>query len=175
MKPSEEVRKLNGKDGDLIDLARQYLDIKKVNYSIIKAGPDHTVIRPEGVDTFVEPGSIMIEKDGKKVIIEELTKVCGLSGRYHDTDKKVRVNAILDRAPKILFRTYKDKKNLYIHTDAEIREPVFGTYLGGGRLSIDMEDILKEPSKIPDNDEAFEINCKCENGKLKCKGHAWEW
>ncbi len=76
----------------------------------------------------------------------------------------------------MVFKTYKDKKSLHIHTDMEIKEPSLGLYLGGGRITVDMEDILKEPSKIPDYDETFEINCKCEEyGKLKCKGHAWQW
>lgn len=175
MKVSEEIRKLNGKEGSLTDLARQYLDSKKANYSILKAEPGDTVARPKGASPFVEPGSINIEKNGKKVIIEELTKVCGASGRYHDTDEKVKAHAILDRIPRIVFKTYKDKKSLYIHTDVEIKEPIFGLYLGGGRITVDMEDILKEPSKIPDYDETFEINCKCEEGKLKCKSHAWQW
>jgi hypothetical protein len=38
-----------------------------------------------------------------------------------------------------------------------------------------MEDILKEPSKIPDYAETFEINCECKEHKLKCNGHAWQW
>lgn len=175
MMVSEEVRKLNGKEGNLTDLARQYLDAKKANYSVLEAEPGDTVARPKGVEPFVEPGSIMIEKNGKKVIIEELTKVCGVSGRYHDTDEKVRAHAILDRAPRVLFRTHKDKKDLYIYTEAEIKEPAFGLYLGGGKITVDMKDILKEPSVIPDHDETFEINCKCENGKLKCNGRAWQW
>lgn len=174
-KASEEVRKLDGKEGDLIGITRQYLDAKKVNYSVLKAEPGNNVVRLKGVEPFVEPGSIMIEKNGKKVIIEELTKVCGASGRFHDTDEKVRVHATLDRSQKIVFKTYKDEKKLHIYTDAEIKDPSFGFYLGGGRLTVDMEDILKEPSKIPDYDETFEINCECENGKLKCKGHAWQW
>jgi hypothetical protein len=175
MRVSEEVRKLDGKEGNLTDLARQYLDAKKANYTVLKAEPGDTVATPKGVEPFVEPGSIMIEKNGKKVIIEELTKVCGLSGRFHDTDEKVRAHAILDRPPRILFKTRKDEKSLYIHTDAEIKDPSFGIYLGGGRISVDMEDILKEPSKIPDINETFEINCKCEERGLKCKGHAWQW
>lgn len=175
MKVSEEVRKLDGKEGSLIDLARQYLDVKRVNYSILKAEPGYNAARPEGVDPLVEPGSIMIEKNGKKVIIEELTKVCGASGRYHDTDEKVKVHAILDRVPRILFKTHKDKKDLHIYTEAEIKEPTFGLYLGGGKITVDMEDILKEPSKMPDYDETFEINCKCEEHRLRCKGHAWQW
>ena len=174
-KVSEEIRKLDGKEGGLIDLTRRYLDAKKVNYSILKAEPGDTVARPKGVEPFVEPDSIMIEKNGKKVIIEELTKVCGMSGRYHDTDEKVRTHVILDKPPRILFKTYKDKKNLYIHTDVEIKDPSFGFYLGGGRLTVDMEDILKEPSKIPEYNETFEIHCGCESGKLKCKGNAWQW
>jgi hypothetical protein len=175
MKPSEEVRKLNGKEGDLIDLVKQYLDIKKANYSILEEGPNHSSPRPEGVEPAVEPGSIMIEKKGKKVIIEQLTKVCGLSGRYHDTDKKVRVHSIIDRSPSILFKTYKDEKTLHINTRTEIKEPTFGIYLGGANLTVHMEDILREPSKTPDYDETFEVRCQCENGKLKCKGHTWEW
>ena len=175
MKVSEEVKKLDGKEGSLTDLARQYLDIKKANYSVLKAEPGDTVARPKSVEPFVEPGSIMIEKNGKKVIIEELTKVCGASGRYHDADEKVRTHAILDRVPKILFKTYKDKKSLHIYTEAEIKDPSFGIYLGGGKITVDMEDILKEPSKIPDINETFEINCKCEERKLKCKGNAWQW
>lgn len=175
MKVSEEVRKLDGKEGNLIDLAKQYLDAKRVNYSILKAETGDNVARPKGVEPFVEPGSIMIEKNGKKVIIEELTKVCGASGRFHDAGEKVGAHAILDRIPRIVFKTYKDKKSLHIHTDAEIKDPSLGIYLGGGRLTVDMEDILKEPSKIPDHNETFEINCKCETGKLRCKGHAWEY
>ena len=174
-KASEEVRKLDGKEGSLIDLSRQYLDIKKVNYSILKAEPGDNAARPKGVEPFVEPGSIMIEKNGKKVIIEELTKVCGASGRYHDADGKVRTHVILDRVPRILFKTYKDEKTLHINTRSEIRDPTFGIYLGGGNLTVHMEDILREPSKTPDYDETFEVRCECENGKLKCKGHAWEW
>lgn len=175
MKVSEEVRKLDGKEGSLTDLARQYLDAKKANYSVLEADPGDTVARPKGIDPFVEPGSVMIEKNGKKVIIEELTKVCGASGRYHDTDKKVRTHVIIDRVPRVLFKTRKDEKDLYIHTGAEIKEPTFGLYLGGGKITVNMEDILKEPSKIPDYDETFEINCKCEEYKLKCKGNAWQW
>ncbi len=174
MRASEEISKLNGKEGSLTDLAREYLDAKKANYSILKAEPGDRVARPKNVEPFVEPGSIMIEKDGKKVIIEELTKVCGVSGRYHDTDEKVRTHAILDRATRILFKTYKDKKDLYIYTEAEIKEPVLGLYLGGGKITVDMKDVLKEPSKIPEHDETYEINCKCDNG-LKCKGNAWKW
>lgn len=174
MKVSEEVRKLDGKEGNLTDLARQYLDVKKVNYSVLKAEVGDNVARPKGVEPFVEPGSIMIEKNGKKVILEELTKICGASGRFHDVDEKVRAHTILDKSQRIVFKTYKDKKSLHIHTDTEIREPVLGLYLGGGNITVDMEDILKEPSKIPDYDETFEINCKCEE-KLKCKGHAWQW
>jgi hypothetical protein len=175
MKVSEEVKKLNGKEGSLTDLVKQYLDIKKVNYSVLKAEPGDNVARPKDVEPFVEPGSIMIEKNGKKVIIEELTKVCGASGRFHDTDEKVRAHTILDKIPRIVFTTYKNKNSLHIHTDAEIKDPAFGLYLGGGKITADMEDILKEPSKIPDHDETFEINCKCEEHKLKCKGNAWQW
>lgn len=175
MKASEEVRKLDGKEGSLTDIARQYLDTKKANYSVLKAEPGSNVARPKDVDPFVEPGSIMIEKNGKKVIIEELTKVCGASGRFHDTGEKVRAHAVLDRAKRIVFRTYKDKKDLHIYTEAEIKDPSFGIYLGGGKITVDMEDVLKEPSKIPDHDEVFEINCECERYGLKCKGHAWQW
>ena len=176
MKVSEEVRKLDGKEGKLTELVKQYLDIKKASYAIAKAEPEDTVARPKGVDPFVEPGSIMIEKNGKKVIIEELAKVCGASGRYHDTDEKVRVHAILDRVPRVLFTTYKDKKSLHIHTDIEIKEPTFGSYMGGGRITVDFDDALREPSKIPDYDETYEIRCECEPYKpLKCKGHAWQW
>lgn len=176
MKPSEEVRKLDGKEGKLTELIKQYLDIKKANYTIAKAEPGETVARPKGVETFVEPGSIMIEKNGKKVIIEELTKVCGISGRFHDTDEKVGVHTILDKVPRVLFKTYKDKKSLYIHTDIEIKEPTFGLYLGGGRLTVRIDDALREPSKIPDHDETYEIRCECEPYKgLKCKGHVWQW
>jgi hypothetical protein len=175
MKVSEEIRKLNDKEGSLTDLARQYLDAKKANYTVVKADPGEKVARIKGVDPFVEPGSIMIEKNGKKVIIEELTKVCGVSGRYHDTDENVKTHAILDRAPRILFKTRKDKKDLYIYTEAEIKEPIYGLYLGGGKITVDMKDVLKEPSKIPDYDETFEIRCKCEDYRLKCKGHAWQW
>lgn len=175
MRVSEEVRKLDGKEGKFIDLAKQYLDTKKVNYSVLKAEVGDNVVRLKGIEPFAEPGSIMIEKNGKKVILEELTKVCGVSGRYHDTDEKVRTHAILDRAPRVLFKTHKDKKNLYVYTEAEIKEPTYGFYLGGGKITVDMEDILKEPSKIPDYDETFEINCKCEEYKLKCKGHAWQY
>lgn len=175
MKASEEVRRLDEKEGTLAELAKQYLDAKKVNYSILKAEPGDTVARPKGIDPAVEPGSIMIEKNGKSFIIEELTKVCGSSGRYHDVDKNVKTAAILDRVPRILFKTYQDKKDLHILTDAEIRDPTFGTYLGGGRITIDMENVLNEPSKIPDFNETFEINCKCDSGKLKCKGNVWQW
>jgi len=174
-KVSEEVRKLHEKEGSFTDLVKQYLDAKKANYTILKAEPGDTVVRPKGVEPFVEPGSIMIEKNEKKVILEELTKVCGVSGRYHDTDEKVRTHAILDRVPRILFKTRKDEKDLYIYTEAEIKEPTFGLYLGGGKITVDMKDVLKEPSKIPDYDETFEIRCKCEEYKLKCKGHAWQW
>lgn len=76
MKASEEVRKLDGKEGTLTELARQYLDTKKVSYSVIKAEPGDTVARPIDIDPGVESGSIMIEKNGKHFIIEELTKVC---------------------------------------------------------------------------------------------------
>lgn len=175
MKVSEEVRKLDGKEGNLTDLVKQYLDAKKANYTVLKAEPNDTVARPKGVEPFVEPGSIMIEKDGKKVIIEELTKVCGVSGRYHDTDEKVRTHAIIDRAQRVFFKTSKDKKDLYIYSESEIKDPSFGIYLGGGKITVDMKDILKEPSKIPDYDETFEIRCKCEEYKLKCKGNAWQW
>jgi len=175
MKASEEVRRLDGKEGTLTELAKQYLDAKKVNYSILKAGPGDTVARPIDIDPGVEPGSIMIEKNGKHFIIEELTKVCGISGRYHDTDKKVKIGAILDRVPRILFKTYQDRKDLHILTDTEIKEPTFGTYLGGGRITVDMGEALKEPSKIPDFNETFEINCKCDSGKLKCRGNVWQW
>jgi len=176
MKVSEEVRKLDGKEGSLIDIARQYLDAKKVNYSILKAEPGEIkTARPKGVEPFVEPGSIMIEKNGKKFIIEELTKVCGASGRFHDVDEKVKAHAILDRSQRMVFKTYNDKKSLHIHTDMEVKEPTFGSYLGGGHITVDMEDILKDPSKIPDYDETFEINCKCEEHRLRCKGHAWQW
>jgi hypothetical protein len=106
MKVSEEVRKLDGKEGSLTDITRQYLDAKKVNYSILKAEPGDNVARPKDVDPFVEPGSIMIEKNGKKVIIEELTKICGASGRFHDTDEKVRAHVVIDRTQKIVFKTY---------------------------------------------------------------------
>ena len=174
MKVSEEIRKLDGKEGKLTELAKQYLDTKKANYIIAKAEPGNTVARPKGVETFVEPGSIMIEKNGKKVIIEELTKVCGMSGRFHDTDEKIRTHAILDRPSRVLFKTYKDEKRLHIHTDVEIKEPTFGLYLGGGHITVDIEDALREPSKIPDYDETYEIRCECDRG-LKCKGHAWQW
>lgn len=174
MKASEEVSKLEGKEGSLTDLVKQFLDAKKVNYSVIKADPGSNVARIKGVEPFVESGSIMIEKNGKKVIIEELTKVCGMSGRYHDTDDKVRTHAILDRAQRIVFSTYQDKKDLHIHTEAKIKEPLLGLYMGGGEITVDMKDILKEPSKIPDVNETFEINCECADG-LKCKGHVWQW
>lgn len=175
MKVSEEVRRLDGKEGTLTELAKQYLDIKKVNYTVLQAKPGDTAVRLKSIDPAIEPGSIMIEKNGKSFIIEELTKVCGASGRYHDVDKNVKTAAILDRVPRVLFKTYKDKKDLYIHTDIEIKEPTFGIYLGGGKITVGMENIIKEPSKMPDDTETFEINCQCDNGKLKCKGNAWQW
>jgi hypothetical protein len=175
MKVSEEVRKLDGKEGNVTDIIKQYLDVKKVNYSVLKAEPGDNVARPKDIYPFVEPGSIMIEKNGKKVIIEELTRICGVSGRFHSSDEKVNANAILNRSQRIVFKTYKDKKNLHIHTNADIKDPSFGFYLGGGNITVDMEDILKEPSKMPDHDETFEINCNCEEGILKCKGRTWEW
>ncbi len=174
MKASEEVAKLNGKEGSLTDLAKQYLDIKKANYTVIKAEPGSNVARPKGVDPFVEPGSIMIEKNGKKVILEELTKVCGVSGRYHDSDSKVKVHSILNRAQRVVFKTYNDQKDLRILTDSEIKDPAFGLYLGGGELVVDMQDVLKEPTKLPESHETFQIDCKCE-GQLKCKGYVWQW
>ncbi len=45
-------------------------------------------------------------------------------------------------------------------------------------MTTKFEDIiksLKELHKIPEHDETFEINCKCDEGILKCKGHAWQW
>ncbi len=172
---SEEVRKLKGKEGSATELIRQYLEAKKANFSIVKVDPGENVSRVKRVDPFIEPGSIMIEKNGKMVIIEELTKVCGVSGRYHDTDEKTNVNAILDRSKRVFFKTYKDKKDLYIMTETKIKEPTFGLYLGGGEINVNMKDVLKEPSKIPDYDETFEINCDCESGKLKCKANVWEF
>lgn len=175
MKASEEVAKLNNKEGKFIDLAKEYLDVKKVNYSVLKTEPGDNVVRIKGVEPFAEPGSIMIEKNGKKVILEELTKVCGVSGRYHDTGEKVKAHVVLDRAPRVLFKTHQDKKSLHVYTEAEIKEPTYGLYLGGGKITVDMEDVLKEPSKIPDYDETFEIRCKCDEGLLKCKGNVWQW
>lgn len=174
MNVSKEIRALDGKEGKLTDLAKQYLDAKKANYSVIIAEPGDRAAYPKGVEPFVEPGSIMIEKNGKKVIIEELTKVCGASERFHESNG-VRAHAILDRIPRVIFTTYKDKKSLHVHTDVEIKEPTFGLYLGGGRITVGIEDALREPSKIPDYNETYEIRCKCENGELKCKGHAQQW
>jgi len=174
-KASEEIRKLKGKEGSITDLARQYLEAKKANFSIVKADPGENVARIKGVEPFVEPGSIMIEKDGKKIIIEELTKVCGVSGRYHDTDQKANIHATVDRAQRVLFKTYKDKKDLYIFTESEIKDPSFGFYLGGANIRATIKDALKEPSNIPDYDETFEIDCKCEDYKLKCKANVWEF
>lgn len=172
---SEEIRTLHDKEGKLTDLVRQYLDVKKANYTIVKAEPGERVAYIKGVDPFVEAGSIMIEKDGNKVIIEELTKICGMAGRFHQRNS-VNIDSILDRARRVLFKTYKDKKDLYILMDLEAKEPTFGLYLGGGNISIRIKDILKEPSKIPEYDETYEINCECvELGKLKCKGRAWMW
>jgi hypothetical protein len=188
MKPSEEVRKLNGKVGNIIDLTRQYLDAKKVDYTIVKSGSERKSANQKqelpvktaekyqlSSDPSVEPGSIIIEKNGKKVIIEQLTQVCGISGMYNDTDEKVNVSAIMDRPTRIIFSTDKGKKNLHVYTGAEQKEPIFGKYLGGGRLTVHMEDILKEPSNTSDQNEAFEINCKCDQGKLSCKSSVWEW
>lgn len=174
-KVSEEIKALHGKEGKLTDLVRQYLDVKKANYKIVKAEPGERAARIKGVDPFVEQGSIMIEKDEKKVIIEELTKICGMSGRFHQRGD-INIDSILDKARRVLFRTFKDSKDLYIHMDLEAKEPTYGGYLGGGNISIRIKDILKEPSKIPEYDEAYEINCECvELGKLKCKGKAWMW
>jgi hypothetical protein len=173
MKVSKEVRKLDGKEGDFTDIARQYLDIKKANYSIIKEDKGK-LPRLEDTIFSAEPGSIVIGNNGKKVIIEPLRKVCGVSASYIDTDKKVKVRANLDRISRLIFSTYKDKKKLDIFTSVEIREPIHAAILGDGSISANMEDILKEASKIPDIDETFEINCKCENEKLKCRGHVWE-
>ncbi len=175
MKVSEEVAKLNGREGKLTDLVKAYLDTKKVNYTIAKAEPGDNVARLKGVEPFVEPGSVIIEKNGKKVIIEELTKVCGVSGRFHDTDDKVQAHTIIDRAPRVLFKTRKNEKELHVYTEAEIKDE-FGLYLGGGKITVDMKDALREPSKIPDYDETYEIRCKCEGFEgLKCKGSAWIW
>lgn len=172
---SEEVRKLKGKEGSATELIRQYLEVKKANFSIVKPDPGEKVARIKRVDPFIEPGSIIIEKDGKKVIIEELTKVCGISGRYHDTDEKTNVNAIIDKSKRIFFKTYKDKKDMYIMTETKIREPTFDLYLGGAEINVSMKDVLKEPSNIPDYDETFELYCDCESGKLKCKVNVWEF
>jgi hypothetical protein len=174
MKVSKEVRKLDGKEGDITDIARQYLDIKKVNYSIIEEYKGKSTL-PKDKNSFFEPGSIIIGNDEKKVIIEPLHKVCGISTSYTDTDKKVRVRAALDRISRLMFVTYKDKKKLNIYTNVEIREPIYASVLGDASISVTMEDVLNKPSKIPDIDEMFEINCKCENEKLKCRGHAWEY
>ena len=48
MKASEEIIKLDSKEGNLTELARQYLDAKKVNYSVLKAEPGDRVARPKG-------------------------------------------------------------------------------------------------------------------------------
>lgn len=173
MKVSKEVRKLDGKEGDITEVTRKYLDAKKANYSIIKEDKGKSTM-PEDKTSFLEPGSIVIGNDGKKVIIEPLTRACGVSGTYIDTDKKVRVRAYLDRTSRLIFATYKDKKKLDIYTSIGIREPIHAALLGDASISVIMEDILKEPSNTPDTDETFEVNCKCENGKLKCRGHAWE-
>lgn len=172
MKVSKEIRKLDGKEGDITDIARQYLDVKKANYSIIKERSNKSTI-PEDKTSFLEPGSIVIGNNEKKVIIEPL-RVCGISTSYTDTDKKVRVRAILERTSNLIFSTYKDKKKLDIYATVEIREPTYAAILGNASISANMEDILREPSKIPDVDETFEINCKCENEKLKCRGRVWE-
>lgn len=174
MKASESLLKLQDREGNLTDLIKDYLDLKKVDYKIVKAEPGERVARIKGVEPFVEPGSIMIEKDGKKVIIEELTKVCGISGRFHERNG-VNVDSVLDRPKRVLFTTYKDKKDLFIHTDLQAREPMFGISLGGGNITTKINDILKEPSKIPESDEVYEIRCECDLGKLKCKGRAWHW
>lgn len=47
MKVSEEVEKLHEKEGSLIDLARQYLDVKKANYTVLKAEPGEKIARPK--------------------------------------------------------------------------------------------------------------------------------
>ncbi len=81
MKISEKVRKLDGKEGTLTELAKQFLDAQEANYTIV--GKD------ERVAGYVEPGSIIFKNKGKDFVLEELTKVCGASGRYHDSDKRI--------------------------------------------------------------------------------------
>lgn len=173
-KASEKVLGLSGIERNLIDLIKSYLDIKRVNYKIIEADPGENVARIKGLSTAIEPGSIMIDKDDRKFIIEKLTKVCGASVRLHERNGTT-IDFELNKLGRILFKTYKDKKDLYIYAELEAREPTFGLYIGGGNISIRMKDILKEPSNIPEFDETFEIKCECEEGKLKCKGSAWHW
>ena len=174
-KPSLEVKALSGKEGSLTDILKAYLDVKKANYSIAKSEPGENVARIKGVYPFVEPGSIIIEKNGKKFIAEQLTKVCGASGRFHERNG-VNVDSILNKSSKFVLKTEKDSKDLRIYAESEIKDPTFGMYMGGGTISIDIKDALREPSNMPDSySETYEINCECDHGKLKCKGKAWEF
>ena len=170
MKISEKVRELDGKEGTLIELAKQFLDVQEANYKI--AGKD------ERVAYYVEPGSIMFRDKGKTFILEELTKVCGASGRYHDSDKKFKSNNLLNRVQKVILATSENEKVLRISTYLDLKGMTdkMKPYAGSGEVSIDMGNALRNPS----NGETYEINCECKNppgnpyrDDLKCNGRVW--
>ncbi len=173
-KASEELHKLDGKEGKLLELVKEFLDLKGAKYTVAKAEPGIPAVYMKGVEPFVEEGSIVIEKDRKKIIIEELTKVCGISGRFHDRDG-VDIDVTVDRAKRIVFKTFKGSKDLSIYTDMNAKEPTFGLSLGSGMIKTKIKDILNK-AEMHESDETYEINCDCHGVEgLKCKGKTWEY
>lgn len=115
----------------------------------------------------------MFRKHGKTAILEELTKTCGASGRFHDLDTKMTTHVLLNKVQKIILTTSENEKRLYVSTYLELRCQMDNLYKGGGETSVWIEDALREPS----NGETYEINCECKGGRfdneLKCKGQVW--
>lgn len=170
MKISDKVIKLDGKEGTLTELAKQFLDAQEANYKI--AGKD------EKVAYYVEPGSIMFKNKKKTFILEELTKVCGVSGRNHDSDEKFATDNLLNRAQRVILATNENKKTLRISTYLDLKgwTDKGEQYAGSGEVTAWIENALRNPS----NGETYEINCECKNPpgnpyrhELKCKGRVW--
>lgn len=171
-KISDTLEQLRGKKGSLSDVLIPYLDANGVKYDVAKSEFNERFKQLGGIDPDVEVGSVIIEQDGEKVIFEELTKVCGLSGRHHKKGN-VKTDSILNKADRIVLETYRDKKNLKMHIGSEIKDPKYGGYLGGGDLIINMDNALHKKADIPERDETYEIKCKCDKGKLECTGNPW--
>lgn len=168
------IKHLDGMEGSLTELVKAYLDAKGADYKIATKDENSDVMKIRGIDPFIEPGSVMIGKStdagSELMIVEELDKVCGVSGRFHKTHD-TRVDSIIDRADYVTFTTYKNSRDLTMSTSLEAR--MSGIYFGGGRTSIRMPGVLKDTEPADLRRESFQVKCECNGGRLECKANVF--